>query len=149
MMAKDSCVRVRRNAVASLHILEVFKKKMSLFVSRENSLKSKGLIVVRFNFFVEGANSLGLSRMEMYLAIIKVLDTGDSMAQQQIIRKAGINLVPSKEFFNFLVRLGIIREKNLGTKVVYSITDKGLRLCAYFGLDDSSIFSGTGIFRID
>jgi predicted transcriptional regulator len=98
---------------------------------------------------MEGANSLGLSRMEMYLAIIKVLDTGDSMAQQQIIRKAGINLVPSKEFFNFLVRLGIIREKNLGTKVVYSITDKGLRLCAYFGLDDSSIFSGTGIFRID
>ena len=98
---------------------------------------------------MKGTNNLGLSRMEMYLAVIKVLDKGDSMAQQQIMRKAGINLSVSKEFFNFLVRLGIIREQNLGPRKVYSITVKGQRLCAYFGLDDDSIFSGTGIFRID
>lgn len=92
---------------------------------------------------------MGLSRMEMYLAVIKVLDKGDSMAQQQIMRKAGINLVPSEEFFNFLVRLGIIKEKIRDPKVTYSITNKGQRLCAYFGLHEDSIFSGTGIFRID
>lgn len=123
--------------------------KKRIFVSRDNSLKSKGLIVVRVKFFVEGANNLGLSRMEMYLAVIKVLDKGDSMSQQQIMRKAGINLTPSKEFFNFLIRLNIIGEKTLGTKVVYYITVKGQMLCAYFGLEDDSIFSGTEIFRID
>ena len=96
------------------------------------------------------ANNLGLSRMEKYLAVIKVLDNGDAITQQQIMRKAGLNLVSSKEFFNFLVGLDLIKEKNLGAKIVYSITDKGQRLCAYFGLDDdNSIFGGIGIFRID
>jgi len=90
--------------------------KKRTFVSRDNSLKSKGLIVVRVQFFVKGRNNLGLSRMEMYLAIIKVLDKGDSMAQQQIMRKAGINFTVSKEFFNFLVKLGIISEHNIGPK---------------------------------
>ena len=99
---------------------------------------------------MKGKNNLGLSRMKIYLAVIKVLDHGDSITKQQIIRKAGISLVPSNEFFNFLVKLDIIREKIIGTKVVYPITDKGQRLCAYFGLDDdNSIFHGTGIFRID
>jgi predicted transcriptional regulator len=98
---------------------------------------------------MKGAINLGLSRMEIYLAIIKVLENGEAMAQQQIIRKAGIKLTPSKELLNFLVRLDLIKETTAGSKVVYSITDKGERLCAYFGVDDSSIFSGTGIFRID
>jgi predicted transcriptional regulator len=92
---------------------------------------------------------LGQSRMEMYLAVIKVLDRGDPMAQQQIMRKAGLSLTLSKEFFNFLVGLDIISEKTIGPKVEYFITKKGQRLCDYFGLnDDNSIFSGTGIFRI-
>jgi predicted transcriptional regulator len=87
--------------------------------------------------------------MEMYLAVIKVLDRGDPMAQQQIMRKAGLSLTLSKEFFNFLVGLDIISEKTIGPKVEYFITKKGQRLCDYFGLnDDNSIFSGTGIFRI-
>ncbi len=123
---------------------------MSSFVSRENSLKSKGLIVERVQRFSERGKRVALSRMEMYLAVIRVLDQGDSITEQQIIRKAGLSLVLSKEFFNFLVRLGIIKEKTVGTKLVYSITDKGQRLCVYFGLDDdNSIFRGTGIFRID
>jgi predicted transcriptional regulator len=86
--------------------------------------------------------------MEMYLAIIKVLDRGDSMAQQQIMRKAGLSLPPSKELLNFLVELDIINEKTIGLKVEYSITKKGQRLCDYFGLnDENSIFSGTRVFR--
>lgn len=88
--------------------------------------------------------------MEKYLAVIRVLDNGDSITQQQIMRKAGLNLVSSKECFNFLVRFDLIREKTFGPKKVYSITDKGQRLCTYFGLDDdNSIFDGTRIFRID
>ena len=88
--------------------------------------------------------------MEKYLAIIRVLDQTDSITQQQIVRKAGLGLILSKEFFNFLVRLDIIKEKTVESKTVYSITDKGQRLCSYFGSnDDNQIFRGTGIFRID
>jgi predicted transcriptional regulator len=88
--------------------------------------------------------------MEMYLAIIRVLDRGDSITQQQITRKAGLGFTLSKEFLNFLVKLDIIIERTAGSKTVYSLTDKGQRLCAYFGLDDDNhIFRGTGIFRID
>jgi predicted transcriptional regulator len=95
------------------------------------------------------AYTLGQSRMEMYLAVIKILDRGYPMAQQQIMRKTGLSLPLSKDFFNFLVRLDIISEKTIGLKVEYFITKKGQRLCDYFGLnDDNSIFSGTGIFRI-
>jgi len=99
---------------------------------------------------MKGSEQLALSRMEIYLAVLKVLDQGDAITQQQIMRKAGLSVVLSKEVFNFLIRLGIIKEKNVGPKVVYCITDKGQRLCVYFGLDDdNSIFRGTGIFRID
>jgi predicted transcriptional regulator len=88
--------------------------------------------------------------MEMYLAVIKVLDNANPMAQQQIMRKAGIPSAPTKDFFNFLVRLDIIDKKTYGAKDLYSLTEKGQRLRAYFGSDDdNSIFSGTGIFRID
>jgi hypothetical protein len=39
------------------------------------------------------------------------------MAQQQIMRKARLILPPSKEFFNYLVKLDIIREEIIGLKV--------------------------------
>jgi predicted transcriptional regulator len=92
--------------------------------------------------------NLGKSRIEMYLAVIKVLNRGDLMAQQQIMRKAGFSLPPSKDFFNFLIKLDLINEKTIGPKVEYSITKKGQMLCDYFGLnDENSIFNGSRIFR--
>lgn len=97
---------------------------------------------------MKGANNLRLSRMEICLAILKVLDKGDVITQQQIMRKAGLNLSSSKEFLNFLVKMNIVREKNLGTRIVYSLTDKGRRLSSYFGLDEGNSILG-GIFRID
>ncbi len=92
---------------------------------------------------------MGLSRMEQYLAIMKVLDGGESKTQKQIVRKAGLQIV-KKEFFNFLIKLDLIQEVFLDTKVTYAITDKGKRICKYFGLDDDSeIFGGIGLFRLD
>jgi predicted transcriptional regulator len=100
--------------------------------------------------FLKETNNLSLSRMEKYLAIIKVLDDMDSITQKQVIQRAGLESDSSKELFNFLVKLDIIIERNLGAKKVYSITEKGQRICTYFRLDDDgSIFDGTGIFRID
>ncbi len=97
---------------------------------------------------MKGAHTLGQSKMEMYLKIIKVLDRGDSLGQQQIMRKAGLSSPPSKDFFNFLIELDLINEETIGPKVEYSITKKGQMLCDYFGLnDENSIFNGSRIFR--
>lgn len=97
---------------------------------------------------MKGVHTLGQSKLEMYLAIIKVLDSGDSMGQQQIMRKARLSLPPSKESFNFLIELDLINEKTIGPEAEYSITKKGQMLCDYFGLnDENSIFNGNRIFR--
>jgi predicted transcriptional regulator len=99
---------------------------------------------------MKGAKNPVHSRMEMYLAVIKVIDNSGAITQQQIMRKAGVNSIAPNEFLNFLVKLDLIREKNLGNKKVYFITDKGQRLSVYFGLDEGNeIFGGTRIFRID
>jgi predicted transcriptional regulator len=99
---------------------------------------------------MKGAKNPALSRMEIYLAVIKVLDNGDVITLQQIIRKAGLKSITISEFMDFLVKLDLIKEKNVDNKMYYFITEKGQRLVAYFGLDDENeIFGGTGIFRID
>ena len=90
--------------------------------------------------------------MEKYLAVIKVLANSDSITLKQIACKADFSLAVPKEYLNFLVKLDLIVEKTLGNKKVYSITDRGQRLCKYFRLndgDDDSIFDGTNITRID
>jgi predicted transcriptional regulator len=94
---------------------------------------------------------LKLSRLEKYLAVIKVLANWDSITQKQIICKANLNLFTPKEYLNFLVKLDLIIEKTLGTKTVYSITDKGQRLCNYFRLGDDNdlIFNTTETTQID
>lgn len=89
--------------------------------------------------------------MEKYLAVIKVLANWDSITLKQIVCK-GDNLALPKEYLNFLVKLDLIVEKPIGTKKVYSITDRGKRLCKYFGLNEDgngSIFDDTKITRID
>ncbi len=71
------------------------------------------------------------------------------MAQQQIIRKAGIPATPTKDSLIFLVKLGIVSQKTSGSKGVLFFNRKRTKAERYFGLQDDSIFSGTGIFRID
>lgn len=93
---------------------------------------------------------MGLSRMETYLALVKVLENWDLLTQKQIMAKADLDLDSPKEYLNFLVKLDLIIEKRIGHRKVYSITDKGQKLCNYFrSQDDNPIFSGTNITRID
>ena len=93
---------------------------------------------------------MGLSRLEKYLTVIKVLESWDSITQKQIICKADLNLALTKEYLNFLVKMDLIVEKKLENKIVYSITERGQKLCTYFRLnDDYSIFDGIKIARID
>jgi predicted transcriptional regulator len=88
--------------------------------------------------------------MEKYLAIIKVLESGDLISQKEIMEEADLKVESPKEVLDFLVDAQLIEEKKVGNKKVYSITEKGERLYNYFRLnDDSEIFGGTNINRID
>ena len=95
---------------------------------------------------------MGLSRMEKYLTVIKILENWDSITLQQITSEAGLNLALSKENLNFLVKLDLIVEKTIGNKTVYSVTERGQRLSKYFQLEDDaadSIFYESKIAQID
>ena len=104
--------------------------------------------------FCKRANAVALSRMEKYLAVIKVLDNWDSITQKQIMSKAALNLDSPKEFLNFLVNLDLIIEKTLERKK-YILSHR--RDKSYVNIsdqiihddDDESIFGGTKITRID
>jgi predicted transcriptional regulator len=93
---------------------------------------------------------VALSRMEKYLAVIKVLENGDLITQKQIMQEADLKLESPKEALEFLVNAQLIVEKKVGNKKLYTITEKGERLYNYFRLnDDGEIFGGTNITRID
>jgi predicted transcriptional regulator len=93
---------------------------------------------------------VALSRMEIYLAVIKVLEDGDLITQKQVLQEADLKIESPKEIFEFLVNAQLIVEKKVGNKKVYAITEKGERLYNYFRLnDDSEIFGGTNITKID
>jgi predicted transcriptional regulator len=86
---------------------------------------------------------VALSRMEKYLAVIKVLENGDLITQKQIMQEADLKLESPKEALEFLVNAQLIVEKKVGNKKLYTITEKGERLYNYFRLnDDGEIFGG-------
>lgn len=91
-----------------------------------------------------------ISRLETYIAVMKVLYKGDPITKKQIIRKSNLNLKVAKKSLNFLIKSDLIIEKTLGNKTVYSITDKGQKVVNYFRVkDEDSIFGGSNITRID
>ena len=101
-------------------------------------------------FFIDEATVLGLSRMETYLAIIKVLIDEGLITQKQIMYKADLNLSSPKDYLDFLVEMDLIVKKKIGSKTVYCSTDKAQKVFKYFKEDDDfSIFGGTKITKID
>ena len=88
--------------------------------------------------------------MEKYIAMIKVLNDWESVTPEQILNKAGISIASPKEYFNFLVKLELIREKIVSGKKTYTITQKGQRLRSFFNHEyEKSTLGETGLIRID
>jgi len=66
------------------------------------------------------------------------------------MQEADLKLECPKGVLDFLVNAQLIVEKKVGNKKVCAIIEKGERLYNYFRLnDDSEIFGGTNITRID
>ena len=88
--------------------------------------------------------------MEKYLAIIRVLECGDLISQKEILQQADLKVDSPKEILDFLIDNQLIKEMKVGNKKMFAITEKGERLYNYFcSNDDSEIFGGTNINRID
>ena len=88
--------------------------------------------------------------MDKYIAMIKVLNDLESVTPEQILNRAGISLTSPKEYFNFLIKLELVREKIVSGKKIYTITQKGQRLCSFFDHEcEKSTIGEIGIIRID
>ena len=68
------------------------------------------------------ANFVALSRMEKYLAVIKVLENGDLITQKQIMQEANVKLESPKEVLD----AQLIVEKILETKE-YMLSPKKMK----------------------
>ncbi len=75
---------------------------------------------------------MGLSRLELCIATMKVLAVQGSAELTQIVRKTDFGLSEPEEHLIFLVKMGMIRQRAANDKIVYSITTKGMRVLAYF-----------------
>jgi predicted transcriptional regulator len=75
---------------------------------------------------------LGLSRLELCIATLKVLAVQGSAELTQIVRRMDFSLSESEEHLIFLRKMGLIRQRATDGKVVYSITTKGIRVLVYF-----------------
>lgn len=82
---------------------------------------------------------MGLSRLELCIAIMKVLAVQGSAELPQIVRKKDFGLSEPEEYLVFLVKMGIIRQRPVGDRVIYSITTKGLRVLVYFKEVDAKL----------
>jgi predicted transcriptional regulator len=75
---------------------------------------------------------LGLSRLELCIATLKVLAVQGSAELTQIVRKMDFGLSEPKEHLIFLMKMGLIRQRTTDSRIVYSITTKGIRVLVYF-----------------
>jgi predicted transcriptional regulator len=75
---------------------------------------------------------LGLSRLELCIATLKVLAVQGSAELTQIVRRMDFGLSEPEEHLIFLMKMGLIRQRATGGRIVYSITTKGIRALVYF-----------------
>ena len=74
---------------------------------------------------------LGLSRLESYVAIMKVLSERDSKTIAELKRKPDFKSLPLEKYVKALSDMGLIK-KTIEGKREYAITEKGLKILAYF-----------------
>jgi predicted transcriptional regulator len=75
---------------------------------------------------------LGLSKLELCIATMKVLAVQGSAEKTQIIRKTNFGLFEPEELLIFLVKMGLVRQRADEGIAVYSLTAKGMRVLVYF-----------------
>jgi predicted transcriptional regulator len=73
------------------------------------------------------------SKLEMYIDILKVLAHRGPLKLTHIMYKANVNCSVLKEYLDFLIKQGLVEERNVGKRrVVYAITQRGITVLKYF-----------------
>jgi predicted transcriptional regulator len=73
------------------------------------------------------------SKLEMYIAVLKVLAQRGPLKLTHIMYKANVNCSILKEYLDFLVKQGLVDERIVGKqRVVYAVTQRGLTVLTYF-----------------
>ncbi|UCE16038.1 MAG: hypothetical protein JSV12_09365, partial [Candidatus Bathyarchaeota archaeon] len=77
------------------------------------------------------------SKLEMYVAILKVMAHNGPMKLTHIMYKANINCSVLKQYLDFLIQQNLIEEQVLHkkrnkTRVVFTVTERGRTVLKYF-----------------
>jgi predicted transcriptional regulator len=69
----------------------------------------------------------------MYIDILKVLAQRGPLKLTHVMYKANVNCSVLKEYMDFLIKQGLVEERNIGKRrVVYAVTQRGITVLKYF-----------------
>ncbi len=73
------------------------------------------------------------SKLEMYIAILKVLARRGPLKLTHIMYKANVNCSVLKGYLEFLIKQGLVEERIAGKRrIVYAVTQRGITVLKYF-----------------
>jgi predicted transcriptional regulator len=69
----------------------------------------------------------------MYIDILRVLAQRGPLKLTHVMYKANVNCSVLKEYMDFLIKQGLVEERNIGKRrVVYAVTQRGITVLKYF-----------------
>jgi predicted transcriptional regulator len=73
------------------------------------------------------------SKLEMYIAILRVLAHRGPLKLTHIMYKANVNCSILKEYLDFLIKQNLVEERTVGkSRLVFAITQRGIIVLKYF-----------------
>lgn len=73
------------------------------------------------------------SKLEMYVDILSVLAHRGPLKLTHVMYKANVNCSILKEYFDFLMKQGLVEERAIGKRrVVYAVTQRGITVLKQF-----------------
>jgi predicted transcriptional regulator len=73
------------------------------------------------------------SKLEMYIAILRVLAHRGPLKLTHIMYKANVNCSVLREYLDFLIRQNLVEERTVGkSRLVFAITQRGIIVLKYF-----------------
>ena len=69
----------------------------------------------------------------MYVDILKVLADKGPLKLTHVMYEANVNCSLLNEYLGFLVQEGIVEERNIRKRTIYTITQRGMTLLKQFG----------------
>lgn len=73
-----------------------------------------------------------LSKLEMYIAILKAIGQQRLLQLNTIQEKTNLDTGYLKERITFLVEQGLVEQRNTGNEVTYKNTNRGITVLKYF-----------------